>query len=58
VEVHRDDERGEDPLRARSEIQKPLGHKDLTTTAVYTRVDVRSLAAMIRRCHPRERGLQ
>jgi site-specific recombinase XerD len=56
--VHRDDERGEDPLRARSEIQKPLGHKDLTTTAVYTRVDVRSLAAMIRRCHPRERGLQ
>jgi integrase/recombinase XerD len=40
------------------EIQKLLGHKDLTTTAIYTRVDVRSLAAMIRRCHPRERGLQ
>jgi integrase/recombinase XerD len=37
------------------EIQKLLGHKDLTTTAVYTRVDVRALAAMIRRCHPRER---
>jgi site-specific recombinase XerD len=40
------------------EIQKLLGHKDLTTTAVYTRVDVRALAVMIRRCHPRERGLK
>jgi site-specific recombinase XerD len=38
------------------EIQKLLGHRHLTTTALYTRVDVRGLAAMIRRCHPRERG--
>ena len=40
------------------EIQKLLGHRHLTTTALYTRVDVRGLAAMICRCHPRERGLQ
>jgi integrase/recombinase XerD len=37
------------------EIQRLLGHKDLTTTALYTKVDARALAAMIRRCHPRER---
>jgi len=37
------------------EIQRLLGHKDLTTTALYTKVDIRALAAMIRRCHPRER---
>jgi len=37
------------------EIQRLLGHKDLTTTALYTKVDVRALAAMIRRCHPRKR---
>ncbi len=38
------------------EIQKLLGHRHLTTTALYTRVDVRGLADMLRRCHPRERG--
>jgi hypothetical protein len=38
------------------EIQKLLGHRHLTTTALYTRVDVRGLAAMLHRCHPRERG--
>jgi integrase/recombinase XerD len=37
------------------EIQKLLGHRRLTTTALYTRVDVQGLAAMLRRCHPRER---
>jgi len=37
------------------EIQRLLGHKDLTTTALYTKVDVRALAAMIWLCHPRER---
>ena len=37
------------------EIQKLLGHQDITTTALYTKVDTRSLAAMLRRSHPRER---
>ena len=37
------------------EIQKLLGHKDITTTALYTKVDTRSLAAMLRRSHPRAR---
>jgi integrase/recombinase XerD len=37
------------------EIQKLLGHRHLTTTAVYTRVDVRGLMVMIRKCHPRDR---
>jgi len=37
------------------EIQRLLGHRHLTTTALYTKVDVGALAAMIRRCHPRER---
>ncbi len=37
------------------EIQRLLGHQNLTTTALYTRVDRRALAAMLARCHPRER---
>ena len=37
------------------EIQKLLGHKDLATTALYTKVDTRELAGMLQRCHPRER---
>jgi site-specific recombinase XerD len=36
-------------------IQKLLGHKRLATTALYTRVALGELAAMRRRCHPRER---
>jgi integrase/recombinase XerD len=36
-------------------VQKLLGHKDLSTTAVYTRVDTSGLQGMLRRCHPRER---
>lgn len=35
------------------EIQKLLGHEHITTTALYTRVDTRGLARMLRRCHPR-----
>jgi integrase/recombinase XerD len=38
------------------EIQALLGHKDLSTTALYTKVDTRGLALMLRRCHPRERS--
>jgi integrase/recombinase XerD len=37
------------------QVQELLGHKHLTTTALYTKVDTRELAAMLRRCHPRER---
>ncbi len=36
------------------QVQELLGHKHLTTTALYTKVDTRGLAAMLRRCHPRE----
>jgi len=37
------------------QIQRLLGHQNLTTTALYTKVDTKGLAAVIRRCHPRER---
>ena len=37
------------------QVQKLLGHKGLSTTAVYTRVDTSGLQGMLRRCHPRER---
>ena len=40
------------------EIQRLLGHRHLTTTALYTKVDTRGLAAVIRRCHPREKGVK
>jgi integrase/recombinase XerC len=40
------------------QIQRLLGHRHLTTTALYTRVDVSGLLAMVRRCHPREKGLK
>ncbi len=40
------------------QIQRLLGHEHLTTTALYTKVDTRGLAAVIRRCHPRERGVE
>ena len=36
-------------------VQKLLGHKDLTTTTIYTKVDTSGLAAMLRRSHPREK---
>jgi integrase/recombinase XerD len=38
------------------EIQRLLGHKELSTTALYTRVDTRGLRAMLDRSHPRERA--
>jgi integrase/recombinase XerD len=37
------------------EVQLLLGHKGLATTALYTRVDMRELAQVLRRAHPRER---
>ncbi len=40
------------------EVQLLLGHKDLATTALYTRVDVRDLAEVLRRAHPREKRLR
>jgi site-specific recombinase XerD len=36
-------------------VQKLLGHKDISTTTLYTKVDTSSLGSMLRRCHPRER---
>jgi integrase/recombinase XerD len=36
-------------------VQKLLGHKDLSTTALYTKVDTSALAKVVQRCHPRER---
>jgi len=35
-------------------IQRLLGHKRINTTALYTRVESREVAEMLRRCHPRE----
>jgi site-specific recombinase XerD len=37
------------------QIQRLLGPRNLTTTALYARVDVSGLPAMVRRCHPREK---
>ena len=37
-------------------IQELLGHRRIETTALYTRVDVSDLRAMLRRSHPRERS--
>ncbi len=34
-------------------IQELLGHADISTTAVYTHLDLRHLKAVHRRCHPR-----
>jgi len=36
-------------------VQELLGHKDVSTTALYTKVDTSTLAKVLRRCHPRER---
>jgi integrase/recombinase XerD len=34
-------------------IQELLGHADISTTAVYTHLDIRHLKAIHKRCHPR-----
>jgi integrase/recombinase XerD len=39
-------------------IQTLLGHADLGTTAIYTRVDLSDLKKTMKRCHPREKGPQ
>jgi integrase/recombinase XerD len=35
------------------EIQEFLGHADISTTAIYTHLDLRHLKAIYKRCHPR-----
>ena len=37
-------------------IQELLGHEDITTTQIYTRLTVGDLKEALRRSHPRERG--
>jgi integrase/recombinase XerD len=34
-------------------IQELLGHADITTTAIYTHVDLTQLKKVYKRCHPR-----
>ena len=38
------------------QVQELLGHRRLTTTALYTRVAIADLRALLARSHPRERG--
>ena len=38
------------------QIQKLLGHRRLSSTEVYTRVELSDLAEVLARCHPREKG--
>jgi site-specific recombinase XerD len=37
------------------QIQKLLGHRRLSSTEVYTRVELTELHEVIARCHPREK---
>jgi integrase/recombinase XerD len=39
-------------------VQAILGHRQLESTAIYTRVEVADLRKVLRRCHPRERGVR
>jgi len=36
-------------------VQALLGHRSLTTTAIYTRVAITDLRSVIQKCHPRDR---
>lgn len=38
------------------QIQKLLGHRRLSSTEIYTHVELSDLAKVISRCHPREKG--
>jgi integrase/recombinase XerD len=40
------------------QIQKLLGHKKLSTTQIYTHVEISDLHKVISRCHPREKALR
>jgi len=42
---------GKAPIR---HIQEMLGHRSLSTTQIYTRVDLTDLKKVFKRCHPRE----
>jgi integrase/recombinase XerD len=37
-------------------LQEMLGHARLTTTQIYTKVDITDLKEVHRRCHPRGRS--
>ena len=39
-------------------IQTLLGHAELSTTAIYTRVDLTDLEKTLKKCHPREKDTQ
>ncbi len=38
------------------QIQKLLGHRRLSSTEIYTHVELSDLAEVISRCHPREKN--
>ncbi|MBL0239571.1 MAG: tyrosine-type recombinase/integrase [Chloracidobacterium sp.] len=38
------------------QIQKLLGHRRLSSTEIYTHVELGDLAEVISRCHPREKS--
>lgn len=40
------------------QIQKLLGHRRLTSTEIYTHVEIGDLQAVIARCHPREKTVK
>lgn len=40
------------------QIQKLLGHRRLTSTEIYTHVEIGDLQAVIARCHPREKPVK
>jgi integrase/recombinase XerC len=40
------------------QIQKLLGHRRLTSTEIYTHVEISDLQEVIARCHPREKPVK